>query len=204
MGKFFFIGEAAALNFVNTEVVVAGESRDLLENFGDLVRWSVEARLITEMQAELLAVFEGTPKGEAALRRARELRGQLRTLMRQSAAGKPVNPSELKLINELLKGRHGHLEMRLSAPGTVFLLHYETSLSDPLQLVAHIAESASRLLCSDDVAHIKSCENPDCVLMFLDVSKNKKRRWCSMANCGNRHKVASHRQRKEQTARADA
>ena len=66
MGKFFFIGEAAALNFVNTEVVVAGESRDLLENFGDLVRWSVEARLITEMQADLLAVFEDTPKGEAA------------------------------------------------------------------------------------------------------------------------------------------
>ena len=204
MGKFFFIGEAAALNFVNTEVVVAGESRDLLENFGDLVRWSVEARLITEMQADLLAVFEDTPKGEAALHRARELRVQLRTLVRQSAAGEPVNLSELKLINELLKGCEGHLEMNLSPSGTVFLLHYEMSLSDPLQLVAHIAQSASRLLCSDDVAHIKSCENPDCVLMFLDVSKNKKRRWCSMAKCGNRHKVASHRRRKEQTARVDA
>lgn len=34
------------------------------------------------------------------------------------------------------------------------------------------------------------CANPACVLWFHDVSKNGRRRWCSMEGCGNRAKAA--------------
>jgi predicted RNA-binding Zn ribbon-like protein len=33
------------------------------------------------------------------------------------------------------------------------------------------------------------------VLFFYDTTKNHARRWCSMAFCGNRHKVAAHYRR---------
>jgi predicted RNA-binding Zn ribbon-like protein len=33
-------------------------------------------------------------------------------------------------------------------------------------------------------------------MYFLDVSKNRKRRWCSMSICGNRAKAATHRKAK--------
>ncbi|HEY1176305.1 MAG TPA: CGNR zinc finger domain-containing protein, partial [Phytomonospora sp.] len=36
---------------------------------------------------------------------------------------------------------------------------------------------------------IRKCANPDCLLWFLDVSKNGRRRWCSMEGCGNRAKA---------------
>lgn len=37
---------------------------------------------------------------------------------------------------------------------------------------------------------IRNCANPACVLWFHDVSKNGRRRWCSMEGCGNRAKAA--------------
>jgi predicted RNA-binding Zn ribbon-like protein len=36
--------------------------------------------------------------------------------------------------------------------------------------------------------------------MFYDRTKSHKRRWCSMALCGNRHKVAEFRKRRQGVA----
>ncbi|NEJ40784.1 CGNR zinc finger domain-containing protein, partial [Rhizobium ruizarguesonis] len=38
----------------------------------------------------------------------------------------------------------------------------------------------------------------DCTLFFLDTTKSHRRRWCSMALCGNRMKVAAFRSRKQE------
>ena len=42
---------------------------------------------------------------------------------------------------------------------------------------------------------VRKCANPECVLWFLDTSKNGSRRWCSMEACGNRAKVGRFNQR---------
>jgi predicted RNA-binding Zn ribbon-like protein len=42
---------------------------------------------------------------------------------------------------------------------------------------------------------IRGCANPECVLWFYDVSKNGRRRWCSMEGCGNRAKAARFQER---------
>ncbi|HIC14689.1 MAG TPA: CGNR zinc finger domain-containing protein, partial [Gemmatimonadetes bacterium] len=39
---------------------------------------------------------------------------------------------------------------------------------------------------------IRQCASEDCIYWFLDTSKSGRRRWCSMARCGNRAKVAKH------------
>jgi len=76
---------------------------------------------------------------------------------------------------------------------------YETrqrrSIDQPDQLLAAIAASAAQLLGGDDLSLVKACQNPQCVLFFYDTTKNHARRWCSMAACGNRAKVAAHYQR---------
>ncbi|WP_281261965.1 CGNR zinc finger domain-containing protein [[Actinomadura] parvosata] len=46
---------------------------------------------------------------------------------------------------------------------------------------------------------VRKCANPQCVLWFLDVSKNGSRRWCSMEACGNRAKVGRFHQRNRST-----
>ena len=42
------------------------------------------------------------------------------------------------------------------------------------------------------------CEGSRCTLIFADHTRGQRRRWCSTAVCGNRAKVAAHRQRKKE------
>ena len=58
-----------------------------------------------------------------------------------------------------------------------------------------MAELAAELVVSGDFELIRKCESDECVLWFYDRTKSHRRRWCSMAACGNRHKVAAYRER---------
>jgi predicted RNA-binding Zn ribbon-like protein len=57
--------------------------------------------------------------------------------------------------------------------------------------LAAIARSAAELIVEGPNAPVRLCANPACRLFFYDDSRTHRRRWCSMAVCGNRHKVAS-------------
>lgn len=48
---------------------------------------------------------------------------------------------------------------------------------------------------------VKACAGPDCRFAYLDHSRNRSRRWCDMAYCGNRAKNRAWRER-SLTARA--
>ncbi len=43
---------------------------------------------------------------------------------------------------------------------------------------------------------LKACPAEGCGWAFVDVSKNRSRRWCEMSSCGNQHKVRSYRARR--------
>jgi predicted RNA-binding Zn ribbon-like protein len=58
-----------------------------------------------------------------------------------------------------------------------------------------VARSAAELLTSDDLAAVRECAAPDCRWLFLDRSRNRSRRWCAMATCGNRSKARRHYRR---------
>lgn len=40
---------------------------------------------------------------------------------------------------------------------------------------------------------IRTCADPQCQALFVDTSRPRSRRWCSMATCGNRAKKANRR-----------
>ncbi len=40
---------------------------------------------------------------------------------------------------------------------------------------------------------LRMCANPSCRLMFVDLSRNRARRWCDTAGCGNRDRVRRYR-----------
>jgi len=62
-------------------------------------------------------------------------------------------------------------------------------------LLGPVAEAVAQLLVEGNFDLVKQCEHPDCILWFYDRTKAHKRRWCSMALCGNRHKAAQFRKR---------
>ena len=47
---------------------------------------------------------------------------------------------------------------------------------------------------------IKTCPGIDCGWMFIDETKNRRRKWCLMETCGNRAKAARHYRRISGTA----
>jgi predicted RNA-binding Zn ribbon-like protein len=58
-----------------------------------------------------------------------------------------------------------------------------------------VARDALDLVSGRDVGRVRRCANHDCNILFLDTSRPGKRRWCSMATCGNQAKKASQRMR---------
>jgi predicted RNA-binding Zn ribbon-like protein len=193
-GRFLFVANQACLDFVNTEVMRHGQPADLLEGFGSLAAWLAESGLVPAEDAmEAARRWEGSGKGRHVHAKALELRGRLRAMAEALARGEPVPSSSVEAINEALRWTLGPMEVAAAEDG--FELRQRTELQEPEQLLGPIAEQAAELLCGTERALVRRCENPGCILYFLDTSRNRSRRWCSMEACGNRAKVAAHYRR---------
>jgi predicted RNA-binding Zn ribbon-like protein len=62
-------------------------------------------------------------------------------------------------------------------------------------LMIPVVDSAADALINDELPRVRRCSDPRCPRVFLDGTKNGRRRWCDMATCGNRAKAARHRSR---------
>lgn len=195
MVTFPLLGERLWIDLVNTELVDAGTRVDLLRGFDELVDWYVGAGVLTA--AEARAVRRRHADGvaaPAAHRQAIELRGLLRAMAEGLAAGRgAVAPRIVEAINALLPDAAS--DRRLVRAGDRYQLRVRRIVDTPAQLLAVVAESAATTLADDDLTRLRACQNPGCLLFFYDTTKNGGRRWCSMAVCGNRAKVAAHYRR---------
>ncbi|WP_246856811.1 CGNR zinc finger domain-containing protein [Brenneria corticis] len=64
-------------------------------------------------------------------------------------------------------------------------------------MLGPIAELAASLISEKSFELVRKCEHPECSLWFYDRTKAHRRRWCSMALCGNRAKVARFRRQQK-------
>ncbi len=197
---FLWLGNHRALDFLNTQPVVRGTPADFLPDLPALVRWLDEAGLLGGADARaVLARWDGTRAGAAVVQEAHALRAALRAMLERLLARKAPGPDALERINALLRCRAGYTEVARGRAG--FGRRFHLRLDDPGQLLVPIAEATADFLCDADLALVRRCENPACVLYFYDASKNHARRWCSMEMCGNRMKSAAH-YRRQRGARA--
>lgn len=197
-----FVGEHPALDFLNSVAAPKGTLIDWLETEADLVEW-LERSGLCEAD-ELVRIRNGARAGEfsVALKEIHDFRDALRDFI-QVAAGQeelPLAHPVIARINEILRG--GHLTAQIKAAQaedgqtTALVLTKKFELGSPRDLLTSIAEASAKLICEADFTHVRNCEGPTCTLYFLDISKNHKRRWCSMKVCGNRAKAAAHRKAK--------
>ena len=199
--RFLFLANAACLDFVNTEVIAAGQRVDLLADFADLVDWLRAADLIDDGEAQAARERWEGAAGRRALERARQLRAELRAMAERAAAGRPVAGGALEAINEVLRRPVRATEVRRAAGGFARAEWLDVHRGRRF-LLAPVAESARDSLVGGGLALVRKCRNPECILYFHDSTKNRARAWCSMSACGNREKVASH-YRRQRAARPD-
>jgi predicted RNA-binding Zn ribbon-like protein len=192
--RFFFVGNYLCLDFINTEIKVAGHPVDLLNGFDDLVAWLVQSQTLNGQQADtILGRWRGSRESESTYQNALKLRASLREMAERLVSGKSVPAPTVVAINEWLAHQTGHAELKRTRGA--FEKRVQAEFREPAQLLWPVAESSADLLCYGERALIKKCENPACVLFFYDTTKNHSRRWCSMSACGNRMKVAAHYRR---------
>ncbi|CAA9292197.1 MAG: hypothetical protein AVDCRST_MAG41-4458 [uncultured Corynebacteriales bacterium] len=83
-------------------------------------------------------------------------------------------------------------------------LHYAPAEADPLHRVqASTAMGLAIVLCDYGMARLGVCRATDCECVYVDVSRNAQRRFCS-ESCANRTNVAAFRARAKSTAAAGA
>lgn len=63
------------------------------------------------------------------------------------------------------------------------------------RLAADAGMAIAELLRDDGAERLRTCEAPGCDAVFVDLSRNRSRRYCDTGNCGNRMHVAAYRAR---------
>jgi predicted RNA-binding Zn ribbon-like protein len=195
---FEFSGGDLALDFVNTWADRARPETDQLGSFQRMVDFAREAGLVDEAQAASYEAAARMDAGSAseALRTARRFREALYGLFSSQVGGIPANPDDLARVNRAIRSAFPNLEIRTLGKSLAW-----AGADDPARLGAllwPVIRAAAELLTSPGIGLVRECEGADCTWLFLDRSRTGKRRWCSMASCGNRAKARRHyhRQRK--------
>jgi predicted RNA-binding Zn ribbon-like protein len=194
---FIFVANLLCLDFVNTEPIVRGERLDLLGSLEDLLSWLEAAEVLPPEAARRAKRWTGSAEGEAVFRQAIRLRATLRDAAERLTAGRPVSQETVKTVNRILASRPVYPQ--LTREGKGFSTHLVPVADALLHLLVPVAESAAWLLEHGELSLVRRCENPECVLVFYDTTKNKKRRWCSMDGCGSRAKAMAYYRRKQES-----
>ncbi|WP_158903827.1 ABATE domain-containing protein [Burkholderia sp. L27(2015)] len=186
--EFLTLADDPALDFMNTLAQGEDGLYEYLATNTDVVAWMQTMGYLDQRN-------EPTFKREVLADTARALREVVRKLVFQRKAGKRV---DISALNAFLVHAQYNVQLIRGADGALEVKHrYETDT--PEQLLTQVAQAAAELLATGDFELVRKCEAPDCVLWFYDRTKSHRRRWCSMATCGNRHKVAKFRARQKST-----
>jgi predicted RNA-binding Zn ribbon-like protein len=197
-----FIADAPGIDFLNSVATPVDVPIDWISDGQGLVDWLGQARLVpADRLAEIVA--RATPgELDRVAGQARDLREWFRTFVRHHSGGRPVGADameQLAPLNRLLERdeAYGQVVVETDAQGREHLaLGTERRWRSPESLLIPIGEEIARVIVADDFTRIRACEGPHCTLMFVDRTRARARRWCSMGVCGNRAKVAAHRVRK--------
>ena len=196
-----FLSGSLGLDFLNTLAAPVDTQVDWIDDGDGLLAWLEQARLVPA--EDLKALKDRALPGEfdAVAAQARSLREWFRGFVRARSSKRLGDDDlhELEPLNRLL-GRDEQFAQIVAGPVEgVSALELKASRRwrTPESLLLPIGEEIARFLCSGDFEYVKACEGLTCTLLFVDRTRGRARRWCSMAICGNRAKQAAHRSRRK-------
>lgn len=189
---FDFSGNHLCLDFTNTVQDRPTNPRELFNGYNDLLRWSKQALLLTDNEAQRLHEEAEGRKAEAGavLQRAVNLREAIYQVFFAVAIGSTPEKADLDLLStEFSKAMSRACIVPTKDTFVLDWFNKEDALD---RILWPVVRSASDLLTSEALGDVRVCASEDCRWLFLDTSKNHSRRWCDMKSCGNRAKARRH------------
>jgi predicted RNA-binding Zn ribbon-like protein len=180
------VTDQPALDFCNTRAGWnSAEPREYLVTYDHLVVWAREASLIDAEAAARLR--HGVTSEPAAARRVLDRALALRSAIHTTC----TDPDAAAAWDEVATAAHAAAAaavlVREAPPGRRWAIPESTGPELPL---LELGRAAGALLASTDLSAVRSCPGHDCGWLFLDP--RRRRRWCTMAVCGNRAKARRH------------
>jgi predicted RNA-binding Zn ribbon-like protein len=199
-GNMKLLAGSLCLDFANTANWHKSEQPvELLNSYTDLIDWSRHAAVLNEREAETL-LHEATVNptdAETVRARAIELREAIYRIFTAIADERRPEVEDLELLNSALGPALANARIVEGQDG--FTWDWAGDRLSLDRMLWPVARSAAELLSSAQLDRARQCADEKCGWLFLDMSRNRSRRWCSMEYCGNRNKARNYYHR-HQTA----
>jgi predicted RNA-binding Zn ribbon-like protein len=180
-----FVGDDLALDFINTRYGVDAAYRDCFVDDASVLVWLKQAGIVPPN-------LQHVPQGLHRL--AIALRDKSRALVDAAKAGRDA---DVEVVNQVVEAGRAANVLVWNAESRTFQLLIDRRVDSAESLLEPVARALLELLTQAPLACVQQCEAHDCTLLFRDLTKSHRRRWCSMALCGNRMKVAAFRARQK-------
>ena len=196
--KFVFdlSGGNLALDFANTvSERPTPAAKERLNEYRDLLFFGKQCSVYTTGAFERLyaKVVQAPEQAEQVLKEAIRLREALFAVFSAVAERHPVPTDALGLLTIAAQNSASH--ERLVQKGNCFQWEW-IGMDVYLESVLWpVTRAALDLLLSEELSNLRICASDACAWLFLDKTKNHRRRWCDMKICGNRVKAKRHYER---------
>jgi len=195
-------------------VLIPHDTRIALDTVVDLVNTAPESELppdgptdglvdgLEDGLADLAALYEFAERhhisgvgtlGEKDLGAVRDVRSRFAEVFAATDARTAVD-----LVNRLVAAA-GTTPQLTDHDGYDWHVHYfapDASLAD--HLAADCGMALAFIIVAGEQERLRRCEAPACGRAFVDLSRNRSRRYCSSRTCGNRLHVAAYRARRRE------
>ena len=181
-------GGRLCLDFVNTvHDRYAVEVEDYLQQPQRFIEWCVRAGVLRPDDG--VRAPRAAHKRAALMREVVTLRYHLHALFAARIDGLTPPPDAVRGLDRWL--HRAWASQSFSADGH---LHWRADARDARLSLKRIALDALDLLGDPSASRLRRCANTTCCgWLFLDTSKNQRRRWCAMETCGTADKMQRYR-----------
>lgn len=192
-------GGALCFHFINTVNAWRGINlHEYLGSYKDVIAWCEKVDILEDAQRQALLQYAAKDEATAgtALQQLKKYRKMLYQFFSGIAEddGATLAPGVLEKFNKALTGALSRLQFIPADQGLQATLKQDyTDLMAPLWIVM---KSAYDVLTTAEHVRIKECAT--CGWIFLDLTKNNKKRWCSPTSCGTADKSRRYYQRKKE------
>ncbi|CAL9382621.1 MULTISPECIES: CGNR zinc finger domain-containing protein [Streptomyces] len=185
-------------------MLITHDTRCALDTVVDLVNTAPEDDATADGLADVAAleafvrdhkVSEVGVLTEFDLAAVRKIRGRFAAVF-----AAPDARSAATTINELIAAA-GTTPRLTDHDGYDWHVHYfapGASVAD--HLAADCGMALAFFVVAGERERLRRCEAPDCRYAFVDLSRNRSRRYCDSRTCGNRLHVAAYRARRKEAA----
>jgi len=195
---FEFTGGNLCLDFANTvDNRTSDHPNELLTEYGRLVRWGEESGAISKKTAERLneLAVESPGNAQLVLRHGIQLRDAIYDIFCAISHRRGIPTTALATLNKAVQHASDHAEVVHT--NRQFAWQWIVPENHLDSMLWPVARAAADLLTCDNLAYVRQCASDTCAWLFVDKTKNHRRRWCDMRICGNRDKARRYYQRQK-------